>query len=178
MQHFADVAPLRRTGIELSVGESPGTAFAVAIIGIRIHHAFARQARHIEFAGVDVFAPFQHHGLQAQRQELERREHSGRAGTYHKYGRGVTHIQIRLLYVFGHLLPRPVSLILVAPDRLLAGIHGALAQHPFQPSGLSLNLLQPRLPRQRAGNLEFFHTLQNYEKAWTSSALSEATYHT
>ena len=82
VQHLAQVAPLGGTRIELAVGEGACASLAVAVVGIGIDDAVARELRHVELAFVDVLAALQDDRPQAERQELERREHAGGTGSH------------------------------------------------------------------------------------------------
>ena len=157
VQHLPQVAPLGRPRVQLAVGKGTRAPLAVAIVRIRIHNAVARKLGHVELALMHVLAALQHHRLQAERQQLERREHAGRAGADDDDRLRIVHVEILREFIGDVLLPRAVSLVLIAPYRLLASIDGALLQHPLHPAGLGLDLLEARLPRQRAYDLELLH---------------------
>ena len=157
MEHLADIASFGRAGVELPVGERAGSALAVAVVGVRIHLPLTGKPGHVDFTRMHILAPFQYHRPETQRDEFERGEHARRPRTDHRDGLGPVYIRefrqrIRLIFVF-----RSIGLVSVAPHRLLAGVYGALLEHPFQASGLGLYLLEARFPRQRADYLEFFH---------------------
>ena len=157
MEHLADVAALGGAGVELAVGKCAGAALTVAVVGIGVDLAAEVDRSHVGLAGVDILSALENHRAQAEGDQLQRGEHSGRAGpdNQHRVGSmdvAVLREAVRLIVVLGR-----VRLVAVAPDRLLAGVDRTLLQHPLQAAGLGFNFPETRFARQRADNLEFFH---------------------
>ncbi len=157
VEHFPDVTPFGRAGIELAVGEGAGATLAVAVVGIRIHDPLAGKACHIRLALVDILSTLQHYRPESQRDKFQRSEHSRRPRTHDNYLLGTVHIGVfreseRLIIVL-----RRIGLIAVAPHRFPARIDGALLEHPLQTAGLGLDFLDARLAGERADDFEFFH---------------------
>ena len=124
VQHLADVAALGGAGEELSVGERTGSAFAVAIIGVRVDDAFHRQFRHVHLAAVDILSALEDDGLESAGEQLQGREQTGRAGAddHDRFGRMDILIFRQLIRFVG--LPFPIRLHPVAVQDLLPGIDG------------------------------------------------------
>ena len=167
VQHFADVAALGRAREELAVGERPGAAFAVAVVGVRVDDAFHREPGHVGLAAVDVLAALQDHGLQAARQELQGGEQAGRARADDDDRLGVMDILIIREFVRLVGLTFAVRLHAVAVQDILPGVNGTAdddgGAHLL---GLDAQRLGGRFFQFRfrevladlLGYLEFFHT--------------------
>ena len=167
VQDFADVAALGGPGEELSVGESPGAAFAVAVVGVRVDDAFHRQLGHVGLAAVDVLAALQDHGLQAACQELQGGEQAGRAGADDddRFG-GVDILIIREFVRFAGL-SFAVGLYAVSVQDILPGVDGTADDDGgahllgLDAQGLGGRFFQFGFRQFLAdllGYLEFFHT--------------------
>ena len=160
MQNFTYVSALCRAGVELSVRESTGSAFPVAIVGLRIDRSLTGKPGHIDLACMNILAALENHRTNSQRYKFQGSEHSCRTGTHHNHHRGIMDIpefrkRIRLIMVL-----RAISFVLITPYRLLTGIDRALLEHPFHPRRFRLYLLQSRFPRKRTANFKFFHLIR------------------
>ena len=67
-EDFLNIAALLRTGIELSVGISSGTAFAKRVVAFGIYLMLARNKGDVLAAFVYVLSAFQHNGAQSPTQ--------------------------------------------------------------------------------------------------------------
>ena len=120
---------------QLAVRERPRPAFAVAVIGVRIHHARPREGGHVRLAAVHVLAALQDHGLKPKVQELERGEHSRRARTHYYNWCGIVDILIFRDLEREILLPWRICGVPVAVDHILAGVDGALQKNCLRDGG-------------------------------------------
>ena len=124
VQHLADVTALGRAREQFSVGERTGSAFAVAVVGVRVDDAFHRQFRHVHLAAVDILSALEDDWLQPAGEQLQGGEQSGRAGAddNDRFGRVYVLIFRKLIRLVG--LPFPVRLHPVAVQDFLPGIDG------------------------------------------------------
>ena len=159
VEYHADIAPLGGAGIQLAVGERPGAALAVAVVGIGVDLPLAREPRHVGLAPVHVLTPLEYHGPEPAGDEPQGREEPGRPGSDHGHGPGGMHVRELRQHIGFVLLVGSVGLVAVAPHGFLAGIYRALLQHPFHASRLGLYLLETWLAGQGAAYLELLHSL-------------------
>ena len=183
VQDFTDVSPLGGTGEQFAVRESAGTAFAVAVIRIRIHDTGPGQAGHVGLPGMNVLSPLQHDRPETQHQQFQRCEHAGRSGTDHDDRFRIRNILIgsRLVFLVFVILERldPIDHLYVAPridgtvdnaaDRIrtdhgrLIGLgrvndvdDGAAAETQLF-GGLPPDVVQARFAAHRTGDIKSSH---------------------
>ena len=84
-QRLFDIASFLRTCVEFSVTIRTCTAFAKAIIGVRIHFAVLLNRLQIAATCARIFASIQHNRFQSQLDEFERSKITCWPSTNHKY---------------------------------------------------------------------------------------------
>ena len=99
LQHPADTG-IVHAGIQFTVRESTGTAFAELDIAFCIQFAGLEEFLYFFVTGSCIFTPFQNNGAKAVDGQNQRRKHTGRAKPYHHramFGKalGLGHLVIR-----------------------------------------------------------------------------------
>ncbi len=87
LQRLVVVAALLAAGEELAVGKSAGAALAESVVGIGVDASVAVDLRNVDLAGRNVAAALQQHGAQAQLDQPQSSEQSGRSGAHDNHGR-------------------------------------------------------------------------------------------
>ena len=131
VQNLLRGSALLAAGIQLSVGVSPRTAFAKAIVALAVHLLRAGNLCQVALAVVHVLAPLQHHWFQSQLNQFQGSKQSAGTSTHHHYLWFVCHVAIgsRHIFIVGRHFVHVHTHLQVHVDGALAGID-ALSQHP------------------------------------------------
>ena len=130
IEDFPDVPPLGRAGEEFAVRECAGSTFTVAEIGLRVQNSLTGKFRHVELAVTHILSPFEDNWLEAESQELECGEHSGRTGSDDDHRFGVGDILIFRDFVRDvGLKAVVVALDAVAIDHIVARVNRTFGDH-------------------------------------------------
>ena len=99
VQNLLHAATLLAARVEFAIRVGTGTPLTEAIVTLRIHRMFARDAGNVPFACVHILTALHYDGSASQLDESQRSKESARSGPHHNHLRALIHHRVVGLHI-------------------------------------------------------------------------------